>query len=70
MTKIDDLHRRWRKDADYKGVCDAPGEEFDLARSLIDARTTVPLSQPQHAKKLKTPRHASRASTGKRASID
>ena len=70
MTKIDDLHRRWRKDADYKGAYDALGEEFDLARSLIDARTTVRLSQPQHANKLKTPRHASRESTGKRASID
>ena len=41
MMKIDDLHRRWRMDADYKEADDALGEEFDFARSLIDARTTV-----------------------------
>jgi hypothetical protein len=70
VTKIDDLHRRWRKDADYKGAYDDLGEEFDLARSLIDPRTTVRPSQPQHAKNLTTPRHASRESTGKPASMD
>ena len=37
MTKISDLHRRWRKDADYKAAYDALGEEFDLARALIEA---------------------------------
>ena len=35
MTKISDLHRRWRKDGDYKAAYDALGEEFDLARALI-----------------------------------
>jgi hypothetical protein len=70
VTKIGDLHRRWRKDADYKGAYDALGEEFDLARSLSDARTAERLSPPQHAKTLETPRHTSRESTQKRASID
>ena len=70
MTKIDDLHRRWCKVADDKGAYEAMGEEFDLARSLIGGRTTVRLSSPQHAKKPKTPRHASRESTRKRASLD
>ena len=45
MTKISDLHRRWSKDADYKGAFDALGEEFDLARTLIAARTAAGLSQ-------------------------
>jgi hypothetical protein len=31
VTQISDLHRRWRKDADYKDAFDARGEEFDLA---------------------------------------
>jgi hypothetical protein len=48
-VKISDLHRRWSKDAD-----DALGEEFDLARALIEARTAAGLSQSQLAKKMKT----------------
>ena len=54
MTKISDLHRRWRKDADYKAAYDALGEEFDLARALIEARAAAGLSQSQLAKKPKT----------------
>ena len=38
MTKISDLHRHWRKDADYNAAYDALGEEFDLARALIEAK--------------------------------
>jgi hypothetical protein len=48
MTKISDLHRRWSKDANYKDADDALGEEFELARALIEARTAARLSQSQH----------------------
>jgi hypothetical protein len=41
MTKISELHRRWSKDRGYKGAYDALGEEFDLARALIEARTAA-----------------------------
>src|SRR4051794_16252707 len=54
MTKISDLHRRWRKDAEYKAAYDTLGEEFDLARALIEARAAAGLSQSQLAKKMKT----------------
>ena len=54
MTKVSDLHRRWRKDADHKAAYDALGEEFDLARALIEARAAAGLSQSQLAKKMKT----------------
>jgi len=54
MTKITDLHRRWSKDRNYKDAYDALGEEFDLARALIEARTAAGLSQSQLAKKMKT----------------
>ena len=54
MTKISDLHRRWRKDADYEEAYDAIGEEFDLARALIEARTAAGLSQSQLARRMKT----------------
>ncbi|HEV8319514.1 MAG TPA: helix-turn-helix transcriptional regulator [Vicinamibacterales bacterium] len=54
MTKINDLHRSWSKDADYKDAYDALGEEFDLARTLIEARTAAGLSQSQLAKRMNT----------------
>ena len=54
MTKISDLHRRWKKDADYKEAYDALGEEFDLARALIEARAAAGLSQSQLARRMKT----------------
>ncbi len=54
MTKLNDLHRRWSKDADYKTGYDALGEEFQLARVLIEARTRVGLSQTQLARRMKT----------------
>ena len=54
MTKISDLHRRWSKDADYKEEHDALGQEFDLARALIEARTAAGLSQSQLARRMKT----------------
>ena len=54
MTKLNDLHRRWIKDPDYKTAYDALGEEFQLARTLIEARTRVGLSQTQLARRMKT----------------
>ena len=54
MTKISDLHRRWAKDADYEKEYDALGEEFDLARALIEARAAAGLSQLQLARRMKT----------------
>ena len=54
MAKISDLHRRWRRDADYKAAYDALGEEFELARALVEARSAAGLSQSQLAKKMKT----------------
>lgn len=54
MTKIRDLHRRWSKDAGYKDAYGALGEEFDLARALIEARTAAGLSQSQLARRMKT----------------
>ncbi len=54
MTKISELHRRWSKDTDYKDGYDALAEEFDLARTLIEARTAAGLSQSQLARRMKT----------------
>ncbi len=54
MTKISDLHRRWSKDADYTDAYAALGQEFELARVLIEARTEAGLSQSQLARRMKT----------------
>jgi transcriptional regulator with XRE-family HTH domain len=54
MTKISDLHRRWNKEGDYKKAYDGLGEEFHLARALIEARTAAGLSQSQLARRMKT----------------
>lgn len=54
MTKISELHLRWSKDDDYKDAYAALGEEFDLARTLIKARTAAGLSQSQLARRMKT----------------
>lgn len=54
MTKIRDLHRRWSHDAQYKHAYEGLGEEFDLARALIEARTAAGLTQSQLARRMKT----------------
>ena len=54
MTKISALHRRWSKGRDYKDAYDALGEEFDLARALIEARTAAGLTQSQLARRMGT----------------
>jgi ribosome-binding protein aMBF1 (putative translation factor) len=54
MTKVSELDRRWRKDAEYKAAYDALEEEFDLAQVLIEARTAAGLSQAQLARRMKT----------------
>jgi transcriptional regulator with XRE-family HTH domain len=54
MTKVKDLHKRWRKDPDYAAEYEALDEEFQLARALIEARTRAGLSQTQLARRMKT----------------
>ena len=51
-TKIGDVHRRWSKETDYKAAYDALGDEFDLARALIEARSAAGLSQSQLARRM------------------
>jgi transcriptional regulator with XRE-family HTH domain len=64
--KVSELHRRWSKDTDYKNACDTLAEEFDLARTLIEARTAAGLSQSQPARRMKTSQsHIARLEGGK-----
>ena len=52
--KVDDLHRKWMKDAEYKQEYEALAEEFSLAAELIEARTRAGLTQEQVARRMKT----------------
>lgn len=54
MARVKDLHRGWLKDPKYKAAYDALGKEFQLARTLIEARTRAGLSQTQLARRMKT----------------
>ena len=54
MSKVTDLHEEWSRDADYREACDRLGPEFDLSRSLIEARTRARLTQAELAERMKT----------------
>lgn len=54
MSKISDLHKKWSRDPEYRAAYDELGPEFDLARSLIEARTRAGLTQEQLARKMDT----------------
>lgn len=54
MTKVSELHRRWTKDSKYAAAYAALGQEFQIARALIEARTRAGLSQTELARRMKT----------------
>ena len=54
MSKVRDLHKKWRRDADYREAYAELGPEFELARSLIEVRSRAGLTQAQLARRMKT----------------
>jgi len=54
MTKVSELHRRWTKNSKYATAYAALGQEFQIARALIEARTRAGLSQTELARRMKT----------------
>ena len=54
MTKVSELHKRWGKNAKYAAAYAALGQEFQIARALIEARTRAGLSQTELARRMKT----------------
>jgi ribosome-binding protein aMBF1 (putative translation factor) len=54
MSKIQDLHKKWMKDASYRKAREELRPEFALARSVIEARSTAALTQAQLARRMKT----------------
>ncbi len=51
---VDDLHKKWMKDAKYRREYEALQEEFSLVAALIRARTRAGLTQEQVARRMKT----------------
>jgi ribosome-binding protein aMBF1 (putative translation factor) len=54
MTKVNDLHKKWMKSAEYRKAYDDLAPEFALARALIAARVTAGLTQEQLAQRMDT----------------
>lgn len=54
MSKLDNLHRKWMKDREYRAAFEDMKPEFELARTLIEARAEAGLTQKQVAAKMKT----------------
>lgn len=54
MTKVKDLHRGWMKDPKYKAEYETLEDEFQLVRTLIEARVSAGLTQTQLAQRMKT----------------
>ena len=54
MSKLADLHEKWSREPDYREAYDELGPEFELARSLIEARTRAKLTQAELAERMKT----------------
>lgn len=52
--RVNDLHKKWMKDAKYRREHEALEEEFSLAAALIEARARAGLTQEQVARRMKT----------------
>ena len=44
MTKVADLHKKWSEDPEYRSAYDRLGPEFEVSRSLCEARTHAELN--------------------------
>ncbi len=54
MTKVSDLHEKWSQEPDYREAYQDLRPEFELARSVIEARTNAGLTQAQLAERSNT----------------
>lgn len=45
MSKVTDLHKQWSDDPEYRKAYDRLGPEFEISRSLIEARTRDKFTQ-------------------------
>jgi ribosome-binding protein aMBF1 (putative translation factor) len=58
MTKISDLHSKWKHDETYQEAYDVLEDEFALAAALIEARSRAGLTQGELAERMRTTQSA------------
>jgi len=67
MTKVIELHKQWSTDPKYMEEYESLSTEFELAQSLIEARSKAGLTQGELAGRMKTTQSAiARMESGKR----
>jgi ribosome-binding protein aMBF1 (putative translation factor) len=54
MTKVDDLHKKWMKNKEYRKAYEDLAPEFALAHAVIGARVSAGLTQEQLAQRMDT----------------
>lgn len=54
MTKLNELHNKWLKNADYATAYEALEDEFSLASAMIAARSRAGLTQEELADRMQT----------------
>ncbi len=54
MSKVTELHEKWSEDPEYRKAYDRLGPEFEISRSLIEARTRAKLTQAEPAQRMNT----------------
>lgn len=54
MTKINELHDKWMKNADYSTAYESLDDEFALAGAVIEARSRAGLTQEELADRMQT----------------
>jgi ribosome-binding protein aMBF1 (putative translation factor) len=52
--KVDDLHKKWMKDQEYRREYKKLEEEFSLTAAMIEARSRAGLTQEEVAHRMKT----------------
>ena len=54
MTKVNELHRKWMNNKEYRKDHEELAPEFALARAVINARVMAGLTQEQLAQRMDT----------------
>ena len=58
MSNVADLHKEWSRERDYRDAYHRFGSEFELSRSLVEARTNARLTQAELAARMNTTQSA------------
>ena len=54
MSKVAELHKKWSEGPEYRNAYDRLGPEFEISKSLVEARTRAKLTQAELAQRMNT----------------